>query len=55
MLDQCFQRYSLQMLASVSKDSERSTKIDTKLNKSTAGLLRTFNNANSHCEFKGSV
>lgn len=42
MLDQCFLQCSPQMLIAVSKGTQRSTKIDTKLNKCTAGLLRTF-------------
>lgn len=38
------------MLVLISKGILRSTKIDKKLDKNTAGLLRTFKNANAHCE-----
>lgn len=47
MLDHCFPNYSPQNAHTVSKGILRPIKIDTKLNKHTAGVLKAFNNANA--------
>lgn len=47
MLDHCFPNYSPQNAHTVSKGILRPIKIDTKLNKRTAGVLKAFNNVNA--------